>query len=295
MLGIRPIAVPQLDIGGVGKVAFCHIQAFARVDGRAEGLGKAVVDPVLGIRAVTIKQLNIFAVIGLRQAQVQALVRVGLQFDRAAVKGEILGWMILTFAQLDIGTVGDVVISDIQAFVGSRDHADVLIRCGGHGRSYTVYDPLLVRFLIAVHTIVELDIGTARGIAINQVEAFVEIYFGPDHLVGHIVDPVLRIGAVAVPQLDVGAIGRITGCQINTFAEVFAQADIGAVYDPLLGRIPFALNQLNIGAFGGIAVRQVNTFGLIFSQMDRFEGKSIGVVAAHITILWVGGRTKALE
>lgn len=79
---------------------------------------------MLGIGAVAVPQADVFAVIGFRQGQIQAFVRVGLHFDRAAVKSELLGRMILAFGQLDIGTVGGV------ALVQARQQGAVFVLVG---------------------------------------------------------------------------------------------------------------------------------------------------------------------
>lgn len=58
LIGVAIYAIIKLDIGAPGKSnrdSIGHVKTFIQIDLRAEGAGRRIVDPILGIGPITIK------------------------------------------------------------------------------------------------------------------------------------------------------------------------------------------------------------------------------------------------
>ena len=106
----------------------------------------------------------------------------------------------------------------------------------------------------------------------------------------------LGIGAVAVPELDIGVIFELTVIHIDTFVHIDrgAEGPGNRIVDPLLGIGAVTIEQLNIGAIVRMAETQIQAFCGILVKLDRIPGKIPelrGSVMAmvHLDIGAIGG------
>ena len=107
-----------------------------------------------------------------------------------------------------------------------------------------------------------------------------------------IVHPVLGVGAVAVPELDVGAVIRVALAQVQAFTVIQRGVDraIRGVKVPLLIVVAMAIIRLDIRTVIRVAAIVVNAFSGVISKSDPAIEQGIAELIQDETILRVKSR-----
>ena len=104
---------------------------------------------------------------------------------------------------------------------GSRNGDDVFGICRIAHRCGASDLPLHIVVCILAIPQLDIDIGARIGATVGSVKAFFRISAGVDRFVDAIVYPkLISVAAYTIPQLDVGAVARITSLEIQAFCRI---------------------------------------------------------------------------